>query len=84
MSPQIQEIAEQCKLYDGWFVREADIEKFAQTLIDQVRGEITSVLDLGKNDPLPKCDKDIAWQAGFQAAMQVVIHSIEKRFGDTK
>jgi len=80
MNPQIQEIAAQCKLYDGWFVREADIEKFAQTLIDQIRGEITSVLDLTKIDPLPKCDKDIAWQAGFQAAMQVAIHSIEKRF----
>ena len=80
MNPQIQEIAAQCKLYDGWFVREADIEKFAQTLIDQIRGEITSALDLTKIDPLPKCDKDIAWQSGFQAAMQVAIHSIEKRF----
>jgi len=80
MSPQIQEIAEQCKLYDGWFVREADIEKFAQTLIDQIRSELTSVLDLTKIDPPPKCDKELAWQVGFQAAVQVVIHRIEKRF----
>jgi hypothetical protein len=84
MSPHLQEIAEQCKLYDGWFVREENIEKFAQTLIDQVRGELTSVLDLTKIDPLPKCDKELAWQVGFQAAVQVVIHKIEKRFGDKK
>ena len=73
MSPQLQEIAEQCKLYDGWFVREEDIEKFAQTLIDQVRGEIKCELyrEANEND---------VWENGFDAGLRQAVAIIEKRF----
>jgi hypothetical protein len=73
MSPHLQEIAEQCKLYDGWFVREENIEKFAQTLIDQIRGEIIceSYRAAHKNDD---------WENGFDAGLRQAVAIIEKRF----
>jgi hypothetical protein len=73
MSPQLQEIAEQCKLYDGWFVRDEDIEKFAQTIIDQIRGEIIceSYRAAHKND-----DRENGFDAGLRQAVAI----IEKRF----
>jgi hypothetical protein len=42
MNEQIEKLADQCQLYDGWFTQQGKIEKFAQLIVQECAGIITS------------------------------------------